>query len=196
MVLIFFLFESEREIDDLHEMLLIFFGGHFFKKRCSNFCQKKLQGKTLCKLVQIFPPKVLAYILHQFLLIPFHKLIEKYLINWLVVEENLKQIKYFCCLLRIYLKIIKMRWDKLVTSLYWLKYQYTRRQWVNIQFISNVLKKISACVFWARFSKSFGGKIRHIWTDATYRMNKEKWCMRSMSARIFVGFFQHKRPLT
>ena len=23
------------------------------------------------------------------------------------------------------------------------------------------------------FSKSFGGKIRHIWTDATYRMNKE-----------------------
>ena len=130
--LIFFLFESEREIDDLHEMLFnFFFGGHFFKKRCSNFCQKKLQGKTLCKLVQIFPPKVLAYILHQFLLIPFHKLIEKYL----------KQIKYFCCLLRIYLKIIKMRWDKLVTSLYWLKYQYTRRQWVNIQFISNVLKK-------------------------------------------------------
>ena len=24
------------------------------------------------------------------------------------------------------------------------------------------------------FSKSFGGKIRHIWTDVIYRMNKEK----------------------
>ena len=68
-----------------------------------------------------------------------------------------------------------MRWDKLVTSLYWLKYQYTRRQRVNIQFISNVLKKKLAHAYFGRpyFSKSFGGKIRHIWTDATYRMNKE-----------------------
>ena len=24
------------------------------------------------------------------------------------------------------------------------------------------------------FPKSFGGKIRHIWTDVIYRMNKEK----------------------
>ena len=38
-------------------------------------------------------------------------------------------------------------------------------------------KKIGACVFWAPvfFSKSFGGKIHHIWTDVTYRINKKNF---------------------
>ena len=53
---------------------------------------KKVAGENSMQIGPNFPAK---YILHQFLLIPFHKLIEKYLINWLVVEENLKQIKYF-----------------------------------------------------------------------------------------------------
>ena len=36
-------------------------------------------------------------------------------------------------------------------------------------------KKSGACVFWAPyFSKFFGGKIRRIWTDITYRTNNEK----------------------
>ena len=150
-----FFFLSEREIGDYPSTLfctrcfLIIFWRAFLREALFKFLPKKLQGKTLCKLFQIFP-----YILHRFLLIPFHKLIEKYLINWLVVEENLKQIKYIeyktCCLLRIYWKIIKMRWDKLVTSLYWLKYQYTRRQRVNIQFISNVLKKKLAHAYFGR----------------------------------------------
>ena len=35
-------------------------------------------------------------------------------------------------------------------------------------------KKLAHAYFGRRiFSKSFGGKIRHIWTDAAYRMNKE-----------------------
>ena len=36
-------------------------------------------------------------------------------------------------------------------------------------------KKNGACVFLSTvfFSKSFGGKIRHIWTEVTYRINKE-----------------------
>ena len=36
-------------------------------------------------------------------------------------------------------------------------------------------KKLAHAYFKHRiFSKSFGGKIRHIWTDVIYRMNKEK----------------------
>ena len=38
------------------------------------------------------------------------------------------------------------------------------------------------------FSKSFGGKIRHSWTDVTYRINKEKkWCIRIESAWFFLA---------
>ena len=46
---------------------------------------------------------------------------------------------------------------------------------INIHFIRNIfLKKLAHAYFGRRiFSKSFGGKIRHIWTDVTYRMNKE-----------------------
>ena len=36
------------------------------------------------------------------------------------------------------------------------------------------------------FSKSFGGKIRHIWTDVTYRKDNE------ICARIFLSFFGGK----
>ena len=42
------------------------------------------------------------------------------------------------------------------------------------------------------FSKSFGGKICHNWTDVTYRMNKQKWRMRNYSARIFLSFLAGK----
>ena len=42
------------------------------------------------------------------------------------------------------------------------------------------------------FSKSFGGKIYHNWTDVTYRMNKHKWRMRNYSARIFLSFLAGK----
>ena len=38
------------------------------------------------------------------------------------------------------------------------------------------------------FSKSFGGKIRHIWTDVTYRIKKKNWRMRIKGARIFLSF--------
>ena len=48
--------------------------------------------------------------------------------------------------------------------------------WTQNTF-ENLKKKAGACVFWAPvfFSKSFGGKIHHIWTDVTYRMNKKNF---------------------
>ena len=51
---------------------------------------------------------------------------------------------------------------------------------INIHFIRNIfLKKLAHAYFGRRiFSKSFGGKIRHIWTDVAYRINKEKWRVR------------------
>ena len=38
------------------------FGGKFANKSSLIFLLKKLPGETLCKLLQIFPPKVLVYI--------------------------------------------------------------------------------------------------------------------------------------
>ena len=42
-------------------------GGKFQGKPFLNFLPKKLSGETLCKLLQIFPPKVLVYIGNIFL---------------------------------------------------------------------------------------------------------------------------------
>ena len=43
------------------------------------------------------------------------------------------------------------------------------------------------------FSKSFGGKIHHNWTDVTYRIMKQKnWRMRILGARIFLSFLAGK----
>ena len=40
------------------------------------------------------------------------------------------------------------------------------------------------------FSKSFGGKIRHSWTDVTYRINKEKKMVHTYWA---PGFFWQEK---
>ena len=55
-------------------------------------------------------------------------------------------------------------------------------------------KKNSAhAYFWAPyFSKFFGGKICHNWTDVTYIMNKQKWRMRNYRPRIFLSFLAGK----
>ena len=42
------------------------------------------------------------------------------------------------------------------------------------------------------FSKSFGGKIHHNWTDVTYRIIKQNWRMRILGARIFLSFLAGK----
>ena len=42
------------------------------------------------------------------------------------------------------------------------------------------------------FSKSFGGKIRHNWTDVTYRIKKKKRRMRIISTCIFLSFLAGK----
>ena len=39
------------------------------------------------------------------------------------------------------------------------------------------------------FSKSFGGKIRHIWTDVTYRINNDK-LTHAYFKRPYFFFFQ------
>ena len=44
---------------------------------------------------------------------------------------------------------------------------------MNIAFKKKINRRMR--IFEHRiFSKSFGGKIRHSWTDVTYRINKEK----------------------
>ena len=51
----------------LHEICLIIFWREILKKTLLKFLPKMLLVETLCKLVQIFPPKVLVYIRKIFL---------------------------------------------------------------------------------------------------------------------------------
>ena len=50
------------------------------------------------------------------------------------------------------------------------------------------LKKKSAHAYFGRlyFSKSFGGKIHHIWTDVTYRMNKKNFLKSPLNSFFFL----------
>ena len=70
-------------------------------------------------------------------------MIQKRLLTCLLIDLNKRKITIFCSVGRVYL--------------------------INTTRLKK--KKIGACVFWAPyFSKSFGGKTRHIWTDVTYRI--------------------------
>ena len=51
----------------LHEVMFVYFGGKFSNESSLILLAKKLLGKTLCKLEQIFPPKVLVYTRKVFL---------------------------------------------------------------------------------------------------------------------------------
>ena len=62
----------------------------------------------------------------------------------------------------------------------------------NKQVVTKFKKKTAHACFWAPyFSKSFGGKIRHNWTDVTYRIKKKRR-MRIISTRIFLSFLAGK----
>ena len=68
----------------LHEMLFLYFWRLFLKEAFFKFWPKMLPGKTLCKLLQIFPPKVLVYIRNISLNTFFDS-----------IENCLRQIKWF-----------------------------------------------------------------------------------------------------
>ena len=61
-----------------------------------------------------------------------------------------------------------VKWERMDKQVYWTQ-----------NTLENLKKKkknrrmriLGACIF----SKSFGGKIHHIWTDVTYRMNKKSF---------------------
>ena len=75
-------------------------------------------------------------------------------------------------------------------TLYYIIEKETTQMKINFYSNSNIenLKKNGACVFWAPyFSKFFGGKICHIWTDVTHRANKffqKNWAHAYLSVRI------------
>ena len=65
-------------------MLFNYFLAGIFTRSVVQIFAKKVAGENSVQIGPNFPAKSLVsikYILHQFLLIPFHKLIEKYLIN-------------------------------------------------------------------------------------------------------------------
>ena len=60
---------------------------------------------------------------------------------------------------------------------------------MNIAFKKKINRRMR--IFEHRiFSKSFGGKIRHSWTDITYRINKEKKMVHTYWERLI--FFDGK----
>ena len=88
---------------------------------------------------------------------------------------------------------IYKRQDKIMNNFYWELYDYNKRWWNKIQ-LHKTKKKRRMRIFEHRiFSKSFGGKIHHNWTDVTYRIIKQKnWRMRILGARIFLSFLAGK----
>ena len=88
----------------------------------------------------------------------------------------------------------KLIFFSLLTCL--IKYmKITSGLWDIINKVVTKLKKTAHAYFWAPyFSKSFGGKIRHNWTDVTYRikLKKKKRRMRIISTRIFLSFLAGK----
>ena len=150
-----------------------------------------LLGKTLCKLLQIFPPKVLVYIRNIFL-------------N--TIENCLRQIKWFveyetCDLLSIYWRTIKVETETeyltLLTCLLIVDDNTRSKRITKFsvywQYIYFLKKKKSAHAYFEHriFSKFFGGKIHHIWTDVTYRINNT-WRMRPLTAHICLSFLAGK----
>ena len=90
---------------------------------------------------------------------------------------------------------IYKRQDKIMNNFYWQLYDYNKRWWNKIQLHkAKKKKKRRMRIFEHRiFSKSFGGKIHHNWTDVTYRIIKQiNWRMRILGARIFSKFFGGK----
>ena len=150
------------------------------------FLSKKLLEKSLCKLLQIFPPKVLVYIRNIFLDTFFIDLIENYSVCLLVTKEILKKntlnIK-LCWFIKYIIENNKKdnNWtlyfiDLLTHSTYNIRRQQVNKYWGLLAKLSTFAlvkkkKKTAHAYFRHRiFSKSFGGKIRHIWTDVTYRV--------------------------
>ena len=99
----------------LHEICLIIFWREILKKTLLKFLPKMLLVETLCKLVQIFPPKVL-YI--------YSYIHEKFLTTFLtnVIKVNLRQKTLFDSVLIEYCKTIKDDTKTDHYTLYWLVY--------------------------------------------------------------------------
>ena len=149
-----------------------------------------LPGKTLCKLLQIFPPKVLVYIRNIFLN------------NFFDTNKMICWVWNFFDLLSVYWRTIKVETETeyltLLTCLLIVDDNTRRKRITKFSFYWQSIylkkKKIGACVFWAPyFSKFFGGKIHHIWTDVTYRINNT-WRMRPLTAHICLSFLTRRSP--
>ena len=102
----------------------------------------------------------------------------------------------FCDLLSVYWRTIKVETETeyltLLTCLLIVDDNTRRKRIIKFsvywQYIYLKKKKIGACVFLSK-SSFFGGKIHHIWTDVTYRINNT-WRMRPLT--ICLSFLAGK----
>ena len=118
--------------------MFVYFGGKFSNESSLIFLAKKLLGETLCKLEQIFPPKVLVYTRKVFSWHLSNDLTETYLIKLnknlylITLSETIKITKNEYFGESIINQIYKRR-DKIMNNFYWQLYDYNKRWWNKIQ---------------------------------------------------------------
>ena len=61
-----------------------------------------------------------------------------------------------------------------MNNFYWQLYDYNKRWWNKIQLHKKKKKRRMRIFEHSIFSKSFGGKFHHNWTDVTYRIINKK----------------------
>ena len=113
-------------------MLRNFLAGKASKTTLFNFLPKVLPGETLCKLVQIFPPKVLVYIRKVFLDTIESQLFE---LNKLIEMKNNCCMCILNCFIRDTIKITRK-----------IEVFNTQNNKLKIH-LEKFFKKTGACVF-------------------------------------------------
>ena len=68
-----------------------------------------------------------------------------------------------------------VKWGRMDKQVYW-----TQNTFENLKKKNRRMR-----ILGARISKSFGGKIHHIWTDVTYRINKKNF-LKSLLNSFFL----------
>ena len=150
----------------MHEVMFYYIWWEFFKGSFVKIFAEKVARENSVQIHPNFPAKSLSIYTKNF---PWHLF---YWFNYLSYIKIICWIWNFGGLLSRYWETIKVDIKTDLLTLLLIiqenKYTFTAKE-------IKKKKKLAHAYFKHRiFSKSFGGKIRHIWTDVIYRMNKEK----------------------
>ena len=127
----------------LYEVMFVIFWRKFSREAIFNFLSRKLSGETLCKLLQIFPPKVLVYIWTNFSWHFFDYLME---IHQLIRRQNTCIFVYSLKYVRTKIKITKWN-SKQHCWFYWLVFNNNMVKYARNLTILQKRKKTAHAYF-------------------------------------------------